>query len=1120
MTMTQPEAAPATGATREMHQWKAEALQLVNWGGFHGHVRMPLALTATLLSGASGTGKSTLLDAYLALMMPSDTPFNGASNDVTTGRARSADQRNLLTYLRGKTDTQREAGTGQLTDQVLRGGGSATWGAVAMTFVNGEGRRFTALRAYFVPLSATRAGEITMKMATTDGVIDLRQLEPLAESRFDKRVVTTRFPDLKLYLTYAEFAQALYTRLGIGAGGDGGKALRLLARIQGGQLIRTVDGLYKSLVLEEPATYAAADNAVSHFSDLDESYAAMVTEGDKAKLLERLPVLHDDYTQASETARMIDALGAQAGMDSPFTLWTLRTEALLIAEAIRVNRESRRAAVGRFGSARSAELSLEKQLTAIERQIRANGGDLLERLQEEIRDLGAKQEEARNRRARFDVRTERLGISPATAEDFSRCQSDAEVFLARFDDQVGEIDGKLAGIGKTAYPLAGQREELQAEHDSLQGRAGLVPKRLHDARLAIARAAGLEPSQLPFVAELIDVAPGQEQWRKAAEVTLFSVARVILIDFRLLEKVSRRIDPVRIPARVNFQGVELAPHRDTSGDPRYVSGKLLFKDSLFSTWVRERVTREGTDALCVEDASGLEGRGPRVTRNGQTRHGARGSHGELNDPPIIGFSNEERIAQIERNLSELDTELGRLGREEKQLTELRKGLYGQREAHQFVSDTEWAAVDVAGIGSQITSRQERLEAILQSSDILRHLEDEQTRVKGELDGARSEKFGADAAKRTLDAEHANLLSRQDNAGRDHERIRSAVAVRVTDAQDTYLTGLFASVGNPEDLSAFTGNVTRLRNRLAETARTARDQAKRDADSMTQIFEDYQGRWPNPNLGTAIESYNGYRDILDKILATGLHKRRQEWRRRLSEWSGQDLVPLSGAFDTAVDDIEERLDPVNTILAQLPFGPGNDRLKIILRRLTNDDVTRFRRELKELSSGVTEELPDEEAEARFARLRAFIGKIAKPEPGSRAGAERDRYLDVRKHVEITAVRLNADGVEVATYASLGGKSGGETQELVAFIVGSALRYQLGDEERAYPRFAPVFLDEGFVKSDSEFAGRAVSAWKGLGFQLIIGTPLDKVTALEPYSDLVLTVTKSPEGYSHIAELRPQ
>ncbi|QYF74538.1 SbcC/MukB-like Walker B domain-containing protein [Cryobacterium sp. PAMC25264] len=134
------------------------------------------------------------------------------------------------------------------------------------------------------------------------------------------------------------------------------------------------------------------------------------------------------------------------------------------------------------------------------------------------------------------------------------------------------------------------------------------------------------------------------------------------------------------------------------------------------------------------------------------------------------------------------------------------------------------------------------------------------------------------------------------------------------------------------------------------------------------------------------------------------------------------------------------------------------------------------------------------------------------------SDRDLLLDVRRHVEITAVRTTPDGVEVSTYSSLGGKSGGESQELVAFVVGAALRFQLGDESRTRPRFAPVFLDEGFVKSDSEFAGRAVAAWKGLGFQLIVGSPLDKVTALEPYMDLVLSMTKnSATGFSYITPL---
>jgi len=60
----------------------------------------------------------------------------------------------------------------------------------------------------------------------------------------------------------------------------------------------------------------------------------------------------------------------------------------------------------------------------------------------------------------------------------------------------------------------------------------------------------------------------------------------------------------------------------------------------------------------------------------------------------------------------------------------------------------------------------------------------------------------------------------------------------------------------------------------------------------------------------------------------------------------------------------------------------------------------------------------------------------------------------------------------------------------------------------------------VKSDAEFAGRSVAAWRGLGFQLIIGSPLDKVTALEPYMDSMLSVTKNHvSGYSYITPMEP-
>lgn len=104
------------GDTEETTQWRADTLQLINWGGFQGHHQIRWDPRATLLSGASGSGKSSLLDAYLALMMNSDVPFNGASNDATQGRARGPEQRNLLTYLRGKTDTARDDATQELRD--------------------------------------------------------------------------------------------------------------------------------------------------------------------------------------------------------------------------------------------------------------------------------------------------------------------------------------------------------------------------------------------------------------------------------------------------------------------------------------------------------------------------------------------------------------------------------------------------------------------------------------------------------------------------------------------------------------------------------------------------------------------------------------------------------------------------------------------------------------------------------------------------------------------------------------------------------------------------------------------------------------------------------------------
>jgi uncharacterized protein YPO0396 len=59
---------------------------------------------------------------------------------------------------------------------------------------------------------------------------------------------------------------------------------------------------------------------------------------------------------------------------------------------------------------------------------------------------------------------------------------------------------------------------------------------------------------------------------------------------------------------------------------------------------------------------------------------------------------------------------------------------------------------------------------------------------------------------------------------------------------------------------------------------------------------------------------------------------------------------------------------------------------------------------------------------------------------------------------------------------------------------------------------VFLDEALIKADAHFTGRAIGAWTGLGFQLIIGAPNDKHSAIEPHVDAEYLILKTPQGRS--------
>ncbi|MDO5083348.1 MAG: ATP-binding protein [Arachnia propionica] len=1100
------------GFADETQQWRARCMQVVNWGGFHGYKRIDLAEGTTLISGGSGTGKSTLLDAYTALMMPSSVPFNGASNNATVGRARDASQRNVLTYLKGKRDTADDG-----TDQVLRGDDTAVWGALAMTFQDDLGRRFTPLRTYYVPVGATHTSEVAMKLFTIPGDLDLSELEHVAPHRFDPRVMRTHFPAIIHHDTLTRFFDAVTSRLGIGSSGEGERALRLLARIQAGHQVKTVDRLYKELVLERPRTYDAAERVLEQFASLDQSYRDLETDAEKRRILDPVPGLHVEYLRARGRVERLDRYGVTRSGSTPFQLWQLRAEERLLRTAEDHNRQQRRDAAATVDAAREALAEADKEVREVERQLRDNGGGALEVLAADIERRRAELSRVTREREEFLARIEVLAVDDLDEQGFGRLQQQAHTFLGEVEELRGEVTADRDRLVESRPALDAEIERLGQEVESLGRRDGLVPMEHDRARTLIAEACGMGPEELPFVAELMDLKPEFEQWRGAAEATLRGVGLTMLMDQRRQAEVRQRIDSLELGRRISFEGVEPGLPLSDEVDERYLSGRLRFRTgSPFAGWVQARVSRPGFDHLCVDSPEQLGGDEPKVTIQGQTSAGRRGAHGvNRNQRPVLGFSSAARVAELQEELRVLVLRRTRLAEELTQLQEREAMLRRQEVAHRGVVTTTWASIDVVAVQDALSGLEARCDALVENSDVLTELKASLDALEARREELRAEYHQARLLAEGFRAEHGEIVERQDAVVDERDALEAAGVVELPADDEAQLDAALAEVRPEVTWQGFRDATRELARRLRTEAATEQDRAEALRAQLEGIFERFNDRWPDPNRGTGVAAHPEYAEILEGIIHHGLSERREVFRQYFQQWSGNDLKLLGDAFEEALEDIQDRLDPVNDILQDLPFGAGGDRLRITVRQLHPQALTVFRRELRQLSSTVGGDWDDEQTDERFARLRSFVTSLAEVD-GSSA---RDDLLDVRRHIEVTASKVDAEGRVLSTYASLGGKSGGESQELVSFIVGAALRYQLGDETRTKPRFAPVLLDEGFIKADGEFAFRAVRAWRGLGFQLIIGAPLDKVTALEPHCDLILAVTKNDAtGYSYVQPLQ--
>lgn len=1089
--------------TTDTSQWKLSNIQVVGWGTFD-YASVDLADT-TLITGQSGSGKSTLLDAYTAVMMPSSVAFNGASN-AGGGRARSASQRNILTYMRGKIDEVRDS-DGVTRDKVLRGESSATWSAIAATFKSSVGETFTHLAMYYAPRGASSSADVQRTLASIHSEFDIRQLERAAAQRFQWKAVHAEFPGMIKHDGPGAASTYTWVKLGIGSHGNGSAAMQLLSRIQAGRSVRSVSSLFTDLVLERPATFAAADAAWTHFQTLQASYYDMKTAGEKLQALQGIEALYAQHATAADMVATLESLNVPK-KHSPFALWKSRKLLAGAESASHATSLKKAEAAEKYAEAQRHSTGIDQELDRLQNIRSQYRDDALAALKRQLNDSERTHHQAEQRRAEFLDRTAAIG-APQTAEDFAAAAGSASKVLQNAAADLEALDTERLEAHDSLRDHLDRKRELNERLRELERQTGRVPSALIQVRDRIAESCGMTAEDLPFVAELIDVAPDEQHWRTAVEASLHSLALSILVDQAQLPQLRSAINAEKLSRRVTFQGVALgAPKVDPQG-PEWISGKLIYnEESQFTGWLTSAVKTK--DRICVASPAKLGTSTPAVTAAGQTSDRDRGAHGSFG-AHVIGFSNESDKEEIRRELALIEQELQRLTAAERRAITHSEELRDKVAACRVVLATKWSDIDVRTTGAEVQRLQQAVQDHVDTHDELRRIESDICNVQKEKAEADEARYEAKRHLKSTTAAHNEAQTSVQLLQATVNALQNDPNSAVTPDVETNLQEWFAETEpsvSPHDMEAA---LERFSRALLRKQRDAAERVESSSTQLLRIFAGYNSRWPDPNRGDGLEAYPEFKKILDALEADGLHKWEAQWQQHLSSWNAADLVLLSRSFQEAADSIAERLAPVNKVLAGLAFGAEGTTLQIRKREKQTAQYRAFRRELAQLATVSSDPLSASELDRQFRAVQRFMESLSPEAKG------RDRLLDIRQQIDITASAVNSEGKEVATYATLAGKSGGETQELLAFIIGAALRYQLGDQTRSRPRFAPVLLDEGYIKADARFAGRAMKAWRGLGFQILIAAPQGMYTALEPHSDRTIVVQKSSDSRSHLTVL---
>lgn len=569
-------------------QFHLSRLQVINWGVFDGYHSIPFSEGGALIAGASGSGKSSLLDAISLGFLPFNRRNFNASGDATAAGS-SAGRRTVDKYVRGAWGQRSDAGASKV--MYLRGDGTA-WSAIAVTYASNTGRTVTGLVLKW--LTGESRSDSSSRFVLADGDRDIENVcNRWAAGRFDAGV----FKDDWRFSTKVEsqYLAQLYATIGIRASDA---AQQLLGKAKSLKSVGGLEQFVREFMLDEPGSLTRLPEALKQIDPLVDARELLAVAQRKRKILGDIEKVQQRYASESSDLGIIDLV------DQPMV--RAYTDHVRLAQCP-AQIESLDATIDQLGNEYedvTRQLNLAKaEGDSLNAQI-SGSSTSLGPLQSQVAGAEAHAEQVSRRRTAYEsiLSTHDLDV-PETADEFWNLREElstrATELLAKLDR--GREASTDAEYAQKVARIA--RDDAAKELKRVEHVGSALPEFALVMREHICAAVGIKPIELPYIAELMDLRAEQSRWRVAVEKVLRGVGLRLLVPDSHYAAVLRFVNETNMGGRLQlhhvrarFVGAEV-----TEADPNTLAGKLFVVDPTHACAAEAAdVVAAAGDRVCVD----------------------------------------------------------------------------------------------------------------------------------------------------------------------------------------------------------------------------------------------------------------------------------------------------------------------------------------------------------------------------------------------------------------------------------------------------------------------------------------------------------------------------------------